>query len=369
MASDDLKGVKDIAKQFLTESATGERGNLGGYTDSLLPNSPRSEHGGSRTDVEGSQGEDGDSEGPSPTGRGFDYDNQGSNTGNGRTAERENSRNGVSSAGSEGIERVGSGSSEAEYSMGEGSTGPIRDEGIPGHGQPREQDSRSVHEALSRLPEIGIIDPESNEHQLFANNERDVLTHLETFHDAQLVEDSQDVAHVTETKKPTTKGKKGRPKGKPGRPPSKGKTTSKKDAIDELVEEAAEVSPLTIDDSPLSEEEWHIFTDTLVLVSEIMDDLEGYTGLETDPAFGGVPIWRLEQFEAEAITKSYRVLAKSRKQLNRVARTVNMLGTHAEAGIIVGSRVIMSVTRHISEGFHFRLTQHRREIESHGSGN
>ena len=104
-----------------------------------------------------------------------------------------------------------------------------------------------------------------------------------------------------------------------------------------------------------------IIVDINPLAAVKINDLEGYTGLDTDPEFGGTPIWTLEKFEAEAITKSYRALAQKRPVLYKAARTVNMVSVHAEAAIAVGSRVIQSVTRHIAEGFHFRLNKHKKE--------
>lgn len=92
-----------------------------------------------------------------------------------------------------------------------------------------------------------------------------------------------------------------------------------------------------------------------------MDDGEGYLGLDTDPLMGGTPIWKLEPFEAEAVTRSYRALAAKRPAMYGTARTVNLLSVHAEASVIVASRLAMAVQRHLAEGIHFRLARHREQ--------
>jgi len=156
-------------------------------------------------------------------------------------------------------------------------------------------------------------------------------------------------------------------KKKPAKAAKAKKSSGKKPAkptptVDEWMDEVSEVVPAGLPDNPLDEAEWDVFTDSLVLISELMDDLEGYLGLDTSPETG-IPLWALERFEADAITKSYRALAQKRPKLYQAARAVNMVAVHSKAAVIVGSRVIQAVLRHMAEGIHLRLDWHQQRRE------
>ncbi len=364
--SDILKEVENLGKQFLSGSSTGRSDNNGRNNSQLFPSAePNSGNGRSGADTQGSASENGDRKDSGSTGSGSSSDNQADSLGDGISNEPASPRVSDDFEGISGHGGTGSGSSEKEHSLGESGSGTIRDEGLSPDRFGREADTRTAREALSRIPEKGIIDAEDN--PAFSVHEGEMLNHIEKFRDSVFVdEEAEETVGMGEEEftspslppLPKTKSKT-KSKGKTGAKP-KSKTKAK-DNVDDILAQATESSPFEPDASPLSEQEWGVFTDSLMLISEIMDDLEGYTGLDTDPEFGGNPIWTLEKFEAEAITKSYRALAQKRPVLYKAARTVNMVSVHAEAAIAVGSRVIQSVTRHIAEGFHFRLNKHKKE--------
>lgn len=381
-----IKEVKDLGDGLLSERPVRKSDNSGSNNANLLPDEPRL--GGPRTGSEEPRSAERNRTSSTDSDSGLDSALEGDDFRGIQGIQGSPHRVTFVASRTANAKRPASFGGEAGSVVDESGTGSIRDEGISlegrgedaGSGSARsdsEQELNARIDAELKLPDIGILPDSVRDSEIHDAN---ILTELKTMLPIKTEVPAEEppsrtALRLVELPSSKTSKKTTEPKRGPGRPrkvkPEKESTKTikgrNKEYLEPEVAEETEKSPfLVLDSSPLSDAEWKTFSDSLKLISELMDDGEFYLGLETDPEFGGEPIWALEDWEAEIVVESYRVLAENRPRMNVVARQVNMVSTHAEAAIIVGSRVLLSLQRHLAEGLHFRIRRHKEERAESG---
>ncbi|MHB1669089.1 hypothetical protein [Thiomonas sp.] len=113
----------------------------------------------------------------------------------------------------------------------------------------------------------------------------------------------------------------------------------------------------------LSREEQEVFCFALMELSDMAYQGLWHLGLDTDAdipdreGYPGLPIWHMDESEAQKVCGSFMVLGKHRPEVFKAMRAINAAHSHLQAGLIVGSRFFETGIRLFETGINFRLSK------------
>lgn len=110
-------------------------------------------------------------------------------------------------------------------------------------------------------------------------------------------------------------------------------------------------------------EEQSIFVMAIRDMADLIDRGLWHVGLDTDrdvptiEGYPGIPIWELDEKEAEKVKNLFVALGKMRPEVIAAMRAVNQAHAYMQAGLILGERFLETGIQLFKTGINFRLSQ------------